>query len=441
MAKSLDIKLAEIHADANSKAFILADAKDADMAFGAAAPGKSPESYSGQTCFRTLEEWREVIRQIVRQGLVDIMLVSASNNEALSIRERLFDGSAVTPAVRANDTTDIHVARGAVYPKQPSLPFRTATIDHIQAGRYNPAPDQRCLGANLGLYSITFNNDAALDRAALEEYRKFRIEAEEKGFRHFLEVFDPNCPKNPIPPEQLGHFINDLVIRTLAGVTQAGRPLFLKIVYHGPRYLEELVRYDRHLVPGILGGGAGTTYDAFKLLHDARKYGARVALYGRKINNAEHQLSFVWFLRMIADGQIAPEEAVRAYHGVLQGLGIRPQRELKDDLLETSQAGSYGGGARTISVPSGYRPVSGPTAQRRGGATAAVRPGSPKSPSAVPVPNESNSSAGNGQSRPASSAEGNSDFPKLPSGLPDFARMTAQQRLDYHRARLGKTLG
>ena len=46
----------------------------------------------------------------------------------------------------------------------------------------------------------------------------------------------------------------------------------------------------------------GTTYDAFKLLADAQKYGARVALFGRKINNAENQLAFVEFLRLIVDG-------------------------------------------------------------------------------------------------------------------------------------------
>ncbi len=100
----------------------------------------------------------------------------------------------------------------------------------------------------------------------------------------------------------------------------AGRPLFLKIVYHGPRAMEELVAYDPHLVVGILGGGAGTTYDAFKLLAEAQKYGARAALFGRKINNAESQLAFVEFLRRIADGEITPEEAVRAYHGVLEKL-------------------------------------------------------------------------------------------------------------------------
>ena len=39
MTKSLDAKLAEINANPTSRAFIIADAKDADMAFGVKAPG------------------------------------------------------------------------------------------------------------------------------------------------------------------------------------------------------------------------------------------------------------------------------------------------------------------------------------------------------------------------------------------------------------------
>jgi len=43
MQKSLDRKLAAIHADPSGcREFIIADAKDADMAFGVGAPGKSP---------------------------------------------------------------------------------------------------------------------------------------------------------------------------------------------------------------------------------------------------------------------------------------------------------------------------------------------------------------------------------------------------------------
>src|SRR5262249_20204981 len=152
-------------------------------------------------------------------------------------------------------------------------------------GHFDCEAGERRLGADLGLYSITFQNDAALDRQALEAYKAFRLEAERKGFRHFLEVFDPNVP-NAVVPDKLPEFINDAIVRALAGVASKARPLFLKIVYHGPKALEELVNYDPHLIVGILGGSAGTTYDAFKLLSEAKKYGARVALFGRKINNA-----------------------------------------------------------------------------------------------------------------------------------------------------------
>src|SRR5437660_4073540 len=316
--KSLDQKLARIHADpARCRDFILADAKDADMALSIGAPGRSPEAHSGELRYRSLSEFRDIIVQIVEQKLVDIMLMSASTSEALTIQRRLFDNSPVTPAARANDTTDIHIVRGSKYPTSPSLPFRTATLDHLQCGHLDCKPEERALGVDLGLYSITYNNDTILDREALEAYKQFRLEAERKNFRHFLEVFDP-CVTGAIAPDQVPAFINDAIVRTLGGVTSAGRPLFLKMVYHGPKFMEELVHYDPHLIVGILGGSAGTTYDAFKLLSEAKKYGARVALFGRKINKAENQLAFVQFLRLIADHQITAEEAVRAYHGVLQ---------------------------------------------------------------------------------------------------------------------------
>src|SRR6185369_2376268 len=188
--------------------------------------------------------------------------------------------------------------RGGKIHEPAALPFRTATIDHIQCGRIECAPNERHRGANLALYSMTLNNDTELDRETLAQFKLFREEAERKGFRYFLEVFDPNV-SSAVPREMLGKFINDAIVRSLAGVTDAGRPQFLKIVYHGPQAMEELVRYDAHLVVGILGGSAGTTRDAFQLLHDAKKYGARVALFGRKINQAENQLEFVRFLRHV----------------------------------------------------------------------------------------------------------------------------------------------
>src|SRR6266576_2236110 len=139
--KTLDHKLRRLHADPlRCRDFILADAKDADMALAIGAPGRSPESHPGEVRYRTLAEFRGVIEQIVKQALVDIMLMSASTSEVLTIHNRLFEDSPVTPAARANDTTDIHVIRGSKYPTHASLPFRTATLDHIQCGHLDCTP-------------------------------------------------------------------------------------------------------------------------------------------------------------------------------------------------------------------------------------------------------------------------------------------------------------
>jgi hypothetical protein len=330
--KTLDEKLARIAANSDGDDFILADAKDADMAFGIAAPG-ARRNACGETCgYRSIQEFRERIREIVRQQLVDIMLMSVSTSDALSVRERLFDESPVTPAIRANDTTDIWLAgRGARYGEQPSLPFRTATLDEAMGVEARLGPESGQPPVDLGLYSITLNNDAASDRATLQGYRDFRQEAREKGFRHFLEVFAPNAP-NSVALGDVPRFVNDSIARLMAGIPTSGRPLFLKMPYFGPAALEELVSYDSSLVVGILGGSAGTTFDAFHMLWDAKRHGARAALFGRKINNAEHQLSFVKQLRALADGQTDPAEAVRAYHADLASLKIVPHRPLAEDL-------------------------------------------------------------------------------------------------------------
>ena len=395
MTKTLDQKIANIRASPGAaRDFILADAKDADMATGLAATGKDP--ITGKA--RSLPEYRDQMREVTRQGLVDIMLMSASTMEQLAIRERLFVNSAVTPAVRANDTTDIHLPAGGTYAAEPSRPFRTATIEQLQSGKVNPTPEERRLGADLGLYSITPNNRLEFDYPTLLAYKEFRIEAEARGFRHFLEVFDPNACADKCPGD-MGRFINDLIVRTLAGVPTSGRPIFLKIVYHGPRAMEELAAYDPLLIPGILGGSSGTTYDAFKLLEDAKKYGARAALFGRKINNSEHQLTFVRFLRAIADGQISAEEAVRAYHGELEKLRIRPYRPLKDDMQSTTTAASYAG-ATAITKPK----ETGGASVRRETKTAAVVT--------------------------------NATYPTKSDGSPDFKRMTVAQKVAFARERI-----
>jgi hypothetical protein len=421
--KSLDQKIANFRANpSGAKDFILADAKDADMATGLAATGKDP--VTGRP--RSLAEYRDQMREIVRQGLVDIMLMSASTSEVLTIKERLFDNSPITPAARANDTTDIHLPAGGTYAAEPSRPFQSTTIDHIQAGKIDPTPDERRRGANLGLYSITPNNNLAFDYVTLQAYKEFRLEAERKGFRHFLEVFDPNACGDACPTD-LGRFINDLIVRTLAGVPSGGRPVFLKIAYHGPRAMEELVSYDPSLVPGILGGSSGTTYDAFRLLEEAKKYGARAALFGRKINNSEHQLTFVTYLRAIADGKIGAAEAVKAYHGDLERLKIKPLRPLKEDMESTTQATSYAGTGGTGPAP---RPAGATT-------TAAVKPKarvtiSASAPSSFSRPPQAAAPAAPAVSVPV----GNGGLPKKADGSVDFSKMSSAQKVAFARQRI-----
>ena len=426
MDKSLDRKLAAIHANPASNEFILADAKDADMAFGIGAPGQSPEAHAGEVRFKTLEQYRDQIRAIIGQGVVDIVLMSAHTNHALTIRERLFEHSHITPAARANDTTDVHIARGSTYAQSPARPFRSASLDHIQCGHLDCTDQERTLGADLGLYSVTFNNDLTLDLATLERFHEFREEAERKKFRYFLEVFDPNQPQ-AIAPEILPRYLNDMIARMLAGVAPAGRPTFLKIVYHGPKALEELVSYDPHLVVGILGGSAGTTRDAFQLLADAQKYGAKVALYGRKINTSENQLAFIQFLRLIVDRVIDPVDAVKAYHSVLGKLGIRAHRSLEDDLKLQTLAMSYGGTKASVTVPDLPKPTDcGCHDQKTVNRSAPVvaHACNCHEPPVVEI-------------KAAKAGPLTNGFPSTLAGLPDFGRMDVAQRLAYHRHRLG----
>jgi len=341
MKKTLDDKLSRLRTEPTARDFILADAKDADMAWGLASPGRGyPEEEGGR--FLSMPEFLEQMREVVASGYVDILLASNSAMSVLAHREKLFESSPVTPAIRANDTTDLWISRVADYRKEPSRPFRTAHLKEAQYGSLTAETTGEPV-VNLGLYSMTFNNDLDCDYANLTAFRQFREEAAACGFRYFLEVFEPNLEDCGLAKEDIPAFVNDSIIRCLAGVSRAHWPQFLKIPYFGPAAMEELAAYDPDIVVGILGGSSGTTYDAFKMLSEAKKYGARVALYGRKIKAAEHPMTMVKLLRAIADDEITAEEAVKAYHGELQKLGIKPKRDFKTDMELTATEMSYAG--------------------------------------------------------------------------------------------------
>jgi hypothetical protein len=321
MKKSLDAKLARITSGKYKPVdFIVADAKDPEMSAGVSSPGPK-DLHNESAGYHNVETFRNSIVDVVKQGIVDIMLVAASSLEAVAAKG-VFKKSHVTPAIRANDATDIWRARGSSYTKEFARPFRTANLAH-------------CVKfADLGLYSVTFNNDLSADYVHLEAYNEFRAEASKLKFRHFLEVFNPNAPKN-LSPEQMPFFVNDNILRCLGGMTKADRPLFLKMPFNGRKAMEELASYDTELVVGILGGGGGTTRDCLELIHQGEKSGARVALFGRKIKLAESPLDLLAHFRPVIERNMTPAEAVKSYHAVLATKKLKPVRSLEDDLRIT----------------------------------------------------------------------------------------------------------
>ena len=315
-------KLTRIRSGAYSpRDFIIADAKDAEMGGGIGALG-TRRLADGTERPATSADYRQAMTEMMASGLIDIMLTSMSSAEALA-DSGAFNTSDVTQAIRLNDATDIWGFRGASYRERPALPFRTARLHHA-----------RRLAA-LGLYAVTFYNDRDLDVATSEAYGRFRQQAEEEGMAHFLEVFNPAFPINT-GSNELGAFVNDAIVRCLAGVARPEAPLFLKMQFNGARAMEELAAYDpANLIVGVLGGAAGTTRDTFELVAQTERFGGRVALFGRKIYLAEDAIEIVRLMRAIVEGGIGTIDAVKSYHDTLASQGIAPSRTIQEDLEVT----------------------------------------------------------------------------------------------------------
>ena len=325
--KTLDDKLNNIRNDNYKPSdFIIADAKDADMGGGRRAPGFIREKNGLLTNKpATYQSYLLKMEEMTKSEMVDVMLMSMTSAERL-VNKKIFDNNPVTPAVRLNDTTCIWgLLRNGDYTKHQSRPFATTQLRH--AIQY----------VNLGLYSMTFNKDVDRDVYMLNKYREFRDEAEKIGMRHFLEVF--NSAVIDLSIEQMGEYVNDCILKTLAGQISKEKPLFLKIAYNGPKAMEELASYDPgNLVIGILGGGKGTSRDCFELLRQACKYGARVALFGRKVNLSENQITIIQTMRQVIQDDLESVEAVKLYHDKLQKINIKPDRELEKDSELTDPA-------------------------------------------------------------------------------------------------------
>ena len=316
MKKSLDQKLKRIRQGQYKPGdFIIADAKDGNMGGGITAFG--PLEASSGHC-KSLSDHLDAMRHLTGTGLVDIMLMAASAAERL-VKEGVFENSAVTPAVRLNDATDIWGPRHSNYKAFPACDFRSARVDNLSHL------------VDLGLYSITFSNDIDSDLEFLESFHRFLDDLCGTGLRYFLEVFNPQIDIG-IGQEDLPDYVNDCIVRCLAGLTQMDRPQFLKIPFNGPRAMEEICRYDPgHLIVGVLGGSAGTTRDTLELVRQSEKFGARVALFGRKILFSEDPEQIVRMMRSVVQGELSTLEAVKTFHAHIADNGIAAKRSLEDD--------------------------------------------------------------------------------------------------------------
>ena len=318
--KILDTKLKNIRSSNYKPSdFIIADAKDADMGGGRRAPGFIREE-NGKLTEKpaSYESYLNKMKEMTKSQMVDVMLMSMTSAERL-VNQNIFNNSPVTPAVRLNDTSCIWgLLRHGEYDTHQSRPFATTQLRHARNF------------VDLGLYSMTFNKDVDRDVYMLNEYRNFRDNAEKIGMRHFLEVF--NSAVINLSIEEMGQYVNDCILKTLAGQISKEKPLFLKIAYNGPKAMEELASYDPgNLVIGILGGGKGTSRDCFELLKQACKYGARVALFGRKVNLSENQLIIIETMRNVIENDLESDDAVKLYHDKLLKENIKPDRDISKD--------------------------------------------------------------------------------------------------------------
>ena len=124
---------------------------------------------------------------------------------------------------------------GCSFHHRPSRPFRTASLSHCEA-----ADRPRAYFDHLHQRP---GRRRCLARGVCGSCRR-------RSQRHpyFLEVFNPNVER-ALTPKTMPQFVNDAIIRCLAGLTESERPKFLKIAYNGPRALEESASFD----PGLVG--------------------------------------------------------------------------------------------------------------------------------------------------------------------------------------------
>ena len=242
----IDDKLARIRAGDYAKGdFIIADAKDGDMGPSMRSCGPRRRKDGTQDGFRTRGEFLDSVEAIVRQDVVDVMLTSLSNYEALAARG-VYEGSRVMPAGSAPTTPPTSGCSAA--PATRLSPRARSAAPTWRAQRRSDASSASTRSPS----TTTSTGTTPRSITSRGSARTRRRTTSGTSWRSSTRTRRATSPPRDVPG-----FVSDAMMRCLAGLTKAERPEFLKIAYNGPAALEELAAYDPSVVVGILGRRRG----------------------------------------------------------------------------------------------------------------------------------------------------------------------------------------
>ena len=261
-----------------------------------------------------------------------------------------------------------------------------------------------------------------------------------KGFRYFLEVFDPNIP-GAVKPENLPRYINDMITRMLAG-RRPGRPAAV------PE--DGLPRAEGDGRTRPVRSPTGCRHPGRLCRHDPRRVPApprcpEIRSQGGPVRAQDQQRRESTGVRAFSPadrrGKSARRRRSRPTMRCSASWEFDQTGRSKTTFNLTDQAMSYAGGSR------------GERAQKRecGGQACACACSSHEATEKTARPNGVSARCGCSarrvtESKPAagrvtaSQQPARTPFSANGNGHPDFARMSPAERLAYHRERLGLVL-
>ena len=286
------------------------------MAFGVAAPVRCRARRPvrpGRGATARASAYLDAMRAVVAQGELDILLTSASNGERLAADGSLDDDD---HARRPGQRHHRHL-------EQPRQRLPDAALAPVPHAPTSPPSAPFC---DLVLYSVTFNNDLDHDLATLEAYRAFRERGRRARRAALPRGVQPQRARPAWRPTTSAAFVNDSIVRTLAGVTaRAAAAVPEDGLQRGGRAGRAGRARPARWWSASSAGRPAPRGTPSSCCTGPQPHGGRVALFGRKIQRAESQLDLVGLMRPVLRGELQPGgRRPRLSRGARQGRASRP---------------------------------------------------------------------------------------------------------------------